>query len=204
MIMNQENSTLIVMTDQFKQALRLTNQYIRKHLSPSYQQKISSKICSQIRTLEEYRYAKRIALYQAMNGEIDLGDLWRTAPLQGKYCYFPVINKDETLSFMPATPSTLFLKNKYGIQEPEVHRKQVLAPSQIDLMFIPLVAVDERGTRIGMGAGYYDKTLAVSRPPLLVGVAYNFQRQPFIKAENWDIPLNLVITECGIYWSRQN
>lgn len=189
------------MANQFKQAVRLTNQHIRNHLSPSYQQKMSSKICDHIRTLEQYRYAKQIALYQAMNGEVDLGSLWRSAPMQGKYCYFPASNKDGTLTFLPATPASAFLKNKFGIEEPEVNRDQAMPPAQIDLMFIPLVAVDERGTRLGMGAGYYDKTLAQSRSPLLVGVAYDFQRQSFIQAESWDISLHLVITECGIYWS---
>ena len=193
---------MIHMADRFKQALRVSCQKIRTHLSPSHQQKISSKICAHIRTLDQYRYAKRLALYQAINGEIDLGGLWRAAPMQGKYCYFPALNKDGTLSFLPATPTSPFLKNQYGIKEPDVGREEAILPDQLDLMFLPLVAVDEQGTRLGMGAGYYDRTLAHSRPPLLVGVAYEFQRQSFIQPAAWDIPLDVVITERAIYWSK--
>ena len=53
-----------------------------------------------------------------------------------------------------------------------------------------------------MGGGYYDRTLACSRPPLLVGVAYDAQRQPFIEADAWDVPMDVVITERTMYWSK--
>ena len=192
------------MTDRFKKALRLTCQQIRKKLSLSYQQRVSRQICAHIRQLDQYRYAKRIALYQAVNGEIDLSSLWRSAPLQGKYCYFPALNDDCTLSFLPATPTSLFHENRYGIKEPDIGREHALTPEQIDLIFIPLVVVDQRGTRLGMGAGYYDRTLAHYRSPLLVGVAYEFQRQSFIEAQPWDIPLNLVITERNTYWTKES
>ncbi len=190
------------MADPFKQALRLTCQQIRQNLSLSYQKKVSDQICARVRTLDQYRYAKRIALYQAMKGEIDLSSLWRSAPRQGKYCYFPALNDDCTLSFLPATPASTFQKNRYGIQEPVVEREQGLSPEQLDLIFVPLVAVDHQGTRLGMGAGYYDRTFAHCRLPLLVGVAYEFQRQSFIEAQAWDISLNVVVTERAIYWSN--
>ncbi len=137
-----------------------------------------------------------------MNGEIDLGSLWRSAPLQGKYCYFPALNGDNTLSFLPATPTSAFHENRFGIKEPVIGREHALTPAEIDLMFIPLVAFDTRGTRLGMGAGYYDRTLAHSRSPLLIGAAYEFQRQSFIKAETWDVPLDVMITEHAVYWSE--
>ena len=190
------------MTDRFKQALRLTCQQIRKKLSLTYQQRVSLQICAHIRKLDQYRYAKRIALYQAVNGEIDLSSLWRSAPLQGKYCYFPALNEDSTLSFLPATPSSPFHENRYGIAEPDIGREHALSPEQLNLIFIPLVAFDSQGTRLGMGAGYYDRTLANYQTPLLVGVAYEFQRQSFIEAQSWDIGLNVVITERAAYWGK--
>ena len=190
------------MADQFRQALRQTCRQVREKLSSTYQRDASNQICAHIRKLDPYRYAKRIALYQAINGEIDLESLWRSAPKQGKYCYFPVLNENETLSFLPATPASTFHKNRFGIEEPVIGQEHALTPDQLDLMFIPLVAFDKKGTRLGMGAGYYDRTLALSRPPLLVGVAYEFQRQSFIEAQAWDIPLNVVITEHATYWSE--
>ena len=193
---------MVFMADQFRQALRQTCRQIREKLPTTYQRNISNQICNHIRELDAYRYAKRIALYQAVKGEIDLGSLWRSAPLQGKYCYFPALNNDNTLSFLPATPASAFLENRFGIEEPDIGLEHALTPAQLDLIFIPLVAFDNKGTRLGMGAGYYDRTLANSRSPLLIGVAYEFQRQSFIEAQPWDIPLNVVVTEHGAHWSE--
>ena len=189
------------MADHFRRALRQTCRQIRKKLSPAFQRNASNQICDHIRKLDAYRYAKSIALYQAVNGEVDLGSLWRSAPLQGKYCYFPALNDDDTLSFLPATPASAFHENRFGIEEPDIGREHALTPAELDLIFIPLVAFDNKGTRLGMGAGYYDRTLSNSSSSLLVGVAYEFQRQSFIAAQPWDIPLDVVVTERAAYWS---
>lgn len=193
---------MIDMVDRFKQTIRQSCQLVRKKLSFDYQRKVSAMVCDNIRKLEEYRYAKRIALYQSVNGEIDLGNLWRSAPLQGKYCYFPTLNEDNTLCFLPATPASTFQTNRFGIDEPHIDRELALAPDQLDLILTPLLAFDQKGTRVGMGAGYYDRTLASCRPKILAGVAYEFQRQSFIETQAWDVPLDMVITESNIYWKN--
>jgi 5-formyltetrahydrofolate cyclo-ligase len=190
------------MTDAFRQAIRSTCLGVREVLSPNYQSKVSLQICTTIRQLQQYRHAKHIALYQATSGEIDLGNIWRSAPLQGKFCYFPCLRADRTLSFLPSTPSTPFIKNRFGIEEPDVLTTLAISPSELDLMIVPLVAFDERGTRLGRGAGYYDRTLAHSKPPLLIGVAYEFQRQTYLEPQAWDIPLHLIVTEKNTYWSK--
>ncbi|WED43611.1 5-formyltetrahydrofolate cyclo-ligase [Legionella cardiaca] len=190
------------MADRFKLALRRSCRQIRENLSHDYQQEASNQVCARIRSLEQYRYAKRIALYQAVGGEINLNSLWNSAPLQRKYCYYPALNDDKTLSFLPATPATAFIENRFGIPEPDVARSTAISPGQLDIIFMPLVAFDKQGTRLGMGAGYYDRTLAKERHPLLIGVAYEFQRQSYIRAYAWDIPLAAVITQHAIYWSK--
>ena len=67
---------------------------------------------------------------------------------------------------------------------------------------LPLVAFDERGNRLGMGGGFYDRTLAFSRrpgqKPVLIGCAYAFQEIRMLPAESWDIPLQFIATEKGI------
>jgi 5-formyltetrahydrofolate cyclo-ligase len=190
------------MTDRFKNAIRNTCRRVREKLPSSYQAKMSLQICSKIKRIEQYRYAKHIALYHACKGEIDLSDLWRTAPLQGKFCYFPVMNTDKKLSFLPATPATPFKNNRFGIPEPDVDLSQAIPPKNLDMIFIPLVAFDEYCTRLGMGGGYYDRTLAKENHPSLIGVAYEFQRQDFITPAEWDIPLTAIVTQRKIYWAK--
>ncbi len=55
-----------------------------------------------------------------------------------------------------------------------------------------------KAPRLGMGSGYYDRTLAYHKPKLSVGVAHAFQQYPHLKKETWDVPLQLIVTEEGI------
>jgi 5-formyltetrahydrofolate cyclo-ligase len=191
------------MVDRFKQALRLSRRQIRESLALDYQHSASAKICARIRNLEQYRHAKRIALYQPINGEISLNAIWSSAPLQGKFCYFPALHDDKTLIFLPATPATPFIKNHHGIDEPDVARSEAISPRLLDIIFLPLVAFDDYGTRLGMGAGYYDRTLAQLAHPMLIGAAYEFQHCSYIEPQSWDIPLTAVVTENKTHWSRK-
>jgi 5-formyltetrahydrofolate cyclo-ligase len=191
------------MADQVKKAIRDTMKQIRAKISASYRIVASQQICTRIRSLEQYRQAKRIALYSAINGEIDLSDIWNTAPFQGKFCYFPVIKEEDlTLAFLPATPVTSFKKNRYGILEPDLSQESALPVEELDLILMPLVAFDVRCTRLGMGSGYYDRTFQGKKNCTLFGVAYQFQRVDYIEPHPWDIPLNAVITQRAIYWNN--
>lgn len=184
------------MNTESKQTLRIRCQTLRKQLSPEEQAKASASVCERIQALSHYQKAQRIAIYHAAQGEIDLSGL------QNKIRYFPVMKADRTLSFVPVTTETVFYKNSVGITEPDVKHELAILPEHLDIIFLPLVAFDEHGTRLGMGGGYYDRTLAHNRPPLLIGVAHEFQRQAFIEPQPWDVPLALVITECNTYWSK--
>ncbi|KTD53322.1 5-formyltetrahydrofolate cyclo-ligase [Legionella santicrucis] len=189
------------MTNSVKKALRDTMKQIRSKLTASYRLTASNQICTRIRSLEQYQDAQRIAFYFAAHGEIDLDELWKSASLQGKLCYFPVINEDNlTLSFLPATPDTPFKKNRYGINEPDVNHALAIPLEELNLALVPIVAFDVRCIRIGMGAGYYDRTFKNDEHCPLFGVAYQFQRVDYIVPEPWDIPLNAVITQRAIYW----
>ena len=192
-----------LMKDPIKNTIRTSYIQVREKLPLDYQTTVSSQVCNKIKQLEPYRYAKKIALYHACKGEIDLSELWSSAPMQGKFCYFPVMNKDKTLSFLPTTPATEFKKNAYGILEPQVALSEAESPEEIDLIFMPLVAFDNQGTRIGMGAGYYDRTLANKNHPLLIGVAYEFQQHSLLPTQKWDIPLAAIVTEKKVYWTSK-
>ncbi|HAF87373.1 MAG: 5-formyltetrahydrofolate cyclo-ligase [Legionellaceae bacterium] len=188
------------MVDYFNQSLRKTYQRLRQSCSVTEQQQASYAIFKQLKTLSRYRYAKNLALYYAVQREICLKSVWLSAASQGKLCYFPSVTAEKTLVFLPATPKTPFSPNKFNIPEPVVDIKKATNPDTLDIIFVPLVAFDLYCTRLGMGGGYYDRTLACVTRPLLVGVAYDFQRHFFLHAQPWDIPLDAIVTERTIYW----
>lgn len=188
------------MTSRFKEALRAANRELRSSLPPHYQKTQSIQVNKRIKQLELYRRAKHVALYHANHREISLDMIWRTAPMQGKFCYFPKMTSEGTLIFLPATPATYFKTNQYGIAEPDIPCSRAISLSTLDLILVPLVAFDAHKTRIGMGAGFYDKTLEGETHPLLIGVAYEFQQCPYIAPDPWDICLDAVVTETNTYW----
>ncbi len=188
------------MTNQYKNALRTTLKQARANTSAHFRSASSLKICNKIRTLEPYRKAKHMALYFAIKGEVDLTPIWKSAPLQGKFCYFPIVNEDLTLSFLPATPATSFKTNRFGILEPEIGREQARPAEELDLIIMPMVGFDSQCLRLGMGSGCYDRTLTIKKTTSFFGVAYQFQHLDFINPEPWDVPLDAVITEKTIYW----
>ena len=191
----------IYMADPVKKALRDIMKHTRANTSASYCATASNQICTRIRSLTQYRAANRIALYCATKSEINVDELWQSAWLQGKECYFPVINEKElTLSFLPAIPTTPFKKNRYEIAEPDVSHDLAIPIEQLDLVLIPLVAFDVCCARLGMGSGYYDRTFKDNEHCTLFGIGYQFQRVDHLKQEPWDVQLHAVITQRAIYW----
>jgi 5-formyltetrahydrofolate cyclo-ligase len=92
-----------------------------------------------------------------------------------------------------------FVTSRFGIDEPLPTARRV-APQRLDVVLVPLVAFDREGTRLGHGAGYYDAAFAFRRGagrtrPVLVGLAHAFQEIDHIDRREWDVPLDIVVTE---------
>jgi 5-formyltetrahydrofolate cyclo-ligase len=177
-----------------KQQLRIELKRQRSSLSEIVQQQESQKICTRLSALAAFQAANRIALYFKASGEVDLSVLWQEALRLNKSCYFPCLMQDKSLCFLPADNKTPLKQNSYQIFEPQLDFDQAVAVEHLDLIIMPLLAFDRLGTRLGMGAGYYDRTLKDKKAPLLIGVAYPFQEVSAIDRDPWDIPLDLVVT----------
>ncbi|MGH8161353.1 MAG: 5-formyltetrahydrofolate cyclo-ligase [Gammaproteobacteria bacterium] len=148
----------------------------------------------------EFVQAQRIAGYIAVRGEADPHAALKTALADDKAIYLPRITEHTGLVFQPWHPGATLCNNRFGIPEPEASEPAVPADT-LDLVIVPLVAFDAEGTRIGSGAGYYDRAFAFRRTtarPLLAGFAYAFQECPHLPRADWDVPLDLVVTEHGI------
>ena len=146
---------------------------------------------------------RTIAVYLPNDGEIGLLPLVARAWSMGKRTYLPKLFGPK-LWFLPFHARTTFAGNRFSIPEPVEPARRRIRPMFLDLVLFPLVAFDRVGNRLGMGGGYYDRTFEAVRRrtawrgPTLVGVAYEFQRVDALPAADWDVPLDAIVTECGI------
>jgi 5-formyltetrahydrofolate cyclo-ligase len=156
---------------------------------------------------QPFRHSHRIAFYLASRGEIDPHPLMRQALKAGKQVYLPVLRNrpSSALWFARYRQGDHLCHNRFQIPEPAMHRHRLVMPWSLDMVFVPLVAFDRSGNRLGMGGGYYDRTFAFKHHrshwtgPKLIGLAHEFQRVDQLPVQSWDIPLDSVITEQAIY-----
>jgi 5-formyltetrahydrofolate cyclo-ligase len=169
----------------------------------------AERLAAQVARLRLYRASRRIALYLANDGEIDPAPLGARAAAAGKRCYLPVLSRlgTERLWFAPAWRGARLRLNRFGIPEPQLPMGERVRAGELDLILVPLVGFDPAGNRLGMGGGFYDRSLEFLgmrrrwRKPHLVGLAYELQRLARLPAEPWDIPLAAIVTERGVYFT---
>lgn len=175
----------------------------RRMLSPSERQLSAEKLLHHIAASRIFQKSRNIAFYLANDGEIDLSPLIKLAWKQKKRCYLPVLGHTHSRSlwFVPYSPNTPLYCNSFGINEPvHKHSARQLKIQSLDLVFMPLVAFDAQGNRLGMGGGFYDRTLAYLHnrkqwyKPHLIGSAFNFQEVNKLETRAWDVPLKGIAT----------
>ncbi|MFK7840064.1 MAG: 5-formyltetrahydrofolate cyclo-ligase [Bdellovibrionales bacterium] len=135
-----------------------------------------------------------IAAYCPKGREFDALCIAELAIEKGHKTLLPVINKNNrVLTFLEWDKKTTMTANEFGIEEPKNS-----SPADPDIILVPLLAFDRRGTRLGQGGGYYDATLAHYRAQkdiLAIGVAFSQQAVLFnLPKEDHDEPLDWVIT----------
>ena len=179
----------------------------RRVLTPVDQGRAAQRLAAHLASLRYFRLARRVALYLPNDGEIDpvqvMGRLWR----MGRRVYLPVLSrlKHDRLWFAPYDPGTPLRANRFGILEPALPARHWVRAPGLDLVLMPLVAFDAGGNRLGMGGGFYDKSLAFLRhrgawhKPQLVGLAHEFQRVAALAPQPWDVPLHAVVTDRAVY-----
>lgn len=168
----------------------------RRQLSPYQQQQSEQQILQRLRHVPEFKHATRVGIYLHAFGEIHTRRIIDYCFHQKKSVYFPMIcNMNQRLVWVKVSRKQFqnkrFSRHPLGMQEPMASRG--LHVSHLDFLLMPLLACDQYGTRIGMGGGFYDKTLA-SAPyhrPFRLGLAHDFQLVPqTLFREKWDQPLD--------------
>lgn len=139
-----------------------------------------------------------VAGYWAVDGEIGLHVLQLHLPPTLTYC-LPVLHADGSLRFAEWRTGAPLVENRFGIPEPDVAPEACRSAAELSLLLVPLTGFDAAGNRLGMGGGWYDRSLAFRRerpaPPWLVGAAYATQCTEQIPVEPWDVRLDAICSE---------
>lgn len=187
-----------------KKSLRTTLRAKRDTIGAAERTQASLALLRHLCTQDWFPQKQTFAVYYPMASEIDIKPVIDSLWQHQKKCYLPRIMADGRLVFALYTEQSALISNRFGISEP--NDNAALCPlNELDVIFIPLLAFDEQGHRLGMGAGFYDKTLASLAEqrirPLLVGLAYELQKVDRLPQDPWDVSLDMVVTERGVYFA---
>jgi len=184
----------------------------RNSLRRADQEQAASDLITRCREANLFDNCHAVALYTTHDGELNTGPLIEYLWQQNIQVYLPVVHPFSrgNLLFLRYSPSSSMQPNRYGILEPVLDVTQVIPPKQLDILFTPLVAFDLAGNRLGMGGGFYDRTLAAlldcagqtspeTRPVKVIGLAHECQKTETLPTASWDIPIPLVLSPERLY-----
>ena len=117
---------------------------------------------------------------------------------------FPKVEKNASQLIPYLTDKkSIFVRSDWGILEPTNDTSVQLNPKDIDLIFIPLLAIDTQGHRVGYGKGFYDRFLANTKPDLIkIGLGLEEPIEPIEDLNSFDIALDFAITPKSVYRFR--
>lgn len=179
-----------------KAVLRQRARTLRNTLPAEAIAQRSTTIVRTLATLSEMTDAKTVALFYPIERrhEVDLRALDATLRGRGARVAYPTIDPETKAMTFRFTAALAELEERGMMFREPAHT----APEAdaLDVVVVPALQVDERGQRIGYGAGFYDKTLPRFAPPALaIIVAFDFQMISEVPVTDGDVACDLVVTD---------
>lgn len=177
-----------------KDSIRKQMKQQRQALSSIEKQEAALSFLKKLQPYFELLPPQKIAVYLAMQGELDLAPSIEWFWAGAHSLYLPILHESK-LQFGAYTKATPLHLNQYGILEPE--HPDLIDAQALDYVLMPLVAFDSNRNRLGMGKGYYDRTFAFCterNKPTLIGCAYSFQEVPMLPRQAHDVRMHLILT----------
>ncbi|RKD31323.1 5-formyltetrahydrofolate cyclo-ligase [Thermohalobacter berrensis] len=170
----------------------------RSSMSKKQVQTLSDKIIATLTKFPIFTDGKNIMTYLSFNNEINTFNLIKHCMENNKRVIVPYC-EERNIRIIPSEIKDMskeLVKNKFGFYEPKHDYLRPFNHNNIDMIIVPGLAFDKRCYRIGFGKGYYDRFLSRIKPEIpTIGLAYSFQIVDRILEEDFDVPLDYVITE---------
>lgn len=185
-----------------KNQLRQQYKQIRNRLTADQVISYSDSIARQLFATDFWQQSSTVMLYLSFQNEVATEAIYQRGWQEGKTMLLPICAPEGGLMEMSVITSFDQLEpNRYGIGELPEHLQQLIAPEQIDVCLIPGIAFDHAGTRLGFGAGYYDRYLPRVNPSAKrIALAYECQmHSETLPRDAYDLPMQYILTERKLY-----
>lgn len=162
----------------------------------------SAAICRHVLANDAYRRAAVVGGYMPMAHEADVTPILLDALAGGKVLALPRCARPPEMTFHRVQSLQELIPGAYGLPEPSADAP-VIPTGEIELLLVPLEAIDRRGMRLGKGGGYYDRLLE-DAGPVTLGMALAWQWVEQVPADSWDKALQGAADAEGIRWWNGN
>lgn len=189
-----------------KENLRRYILRLRNRQSTSEIEQKSTDIVDQVLLLHEYVRARGIACYVSKDSEVNTRTLLRNALDRDKRVLVPVVKAGDIDLFFSEIKELgkELAPGTFGILEPKPEFVRPVDLDAVDLIFVPGIVWDRDGYRLGWGRGYFDRVLTKLPPHVRsAGLAFNMQLVSRVPRDQFDVPVDMVITESRVIRSRK-
>jgi len=158
----------------------------------------SATIAEKLYSLSAFNQAEAIMYFVSFGSEVDTRPIVEETIRRRKIALAPkaVPQSRELIPSRILDWDSDLMPGYYNIPEPRAGAMRPYDPEQIDLLIVPGVAFDLKGNRLGYGGGYYDRFFSLLKPGTpLVALVFDLQIVPTVPTDEWDRPVDCVITE---------
>ena len=191
---------------QKRESIRVETLRKRENLSPADRAMCSKQIVTHViewiqrseNSVEECSF-NAVMVYLSMNSEVETYELVESLLNQGKQVIAPVVDTNSG-QLIPKCIQNLekdLVTHRYGMLEPNADCP-IFPPDQLQLIFVPGIAFDMNGYRLGYGKGFYDHFLPTCPNAVTIGTAFQIQIVEDTYPQPWDIPVQHIFTEKGL------
>lgn len=167
----------------------------RLSISKEEKDKKNKAIFDALINTDIYKNAKSILTYISTPNEVDTYKFIEYALNNGKCIAAPISSYDDcTMKFVEISDTSKLVKSKYDIYEPVYDQSKVITDYKNCICIVPGLAFDISGNRLGYGKGFYDRFLRSFNQPT-VGMCYDCFLWKQLGADNYDVPVDIIITE---------
>jgi 5-formyltetrahydrofolate cyclo-ligase len=187
-----------------KHSLRAAALAQRSLLSRSESLARSRLIQARVLQFPPYLLSRSVALYNPIQNEVETGAIRDHALATGKNVFFPRFTPQDSLEMIKIESATEFRPGRFGILEPTGEGRLAGRDREELVVFVPGVAFDLCGNRLGRGKGWYDRLIKKELgETTLIALAYDFQIVDEVPAEEWDQRVHYLITERSVVDCRR-